>query len=734
MEESRVNESACQGVPIMPITDLEMVAYVEEEKRLVANVDSKMPALTRGRSYEIITGDYPIVMNYTAPRVHLDVESNRTYIKNHMFELRGQDRYIQITDDNKLSFRFLSNPDSNNTTQISEAKLWDYFEKPKVKTVAEVNPSEVDRNKRVLRACEKIAGFTYYPGQFEFYARVGSRDFGLIGAETGTGKTVGAISLVAMKAPKRALIVSLKGTSTSKTDSPSSMSPSQWAKEFRKFSPGTPIYELFSEKDYSRLKKDNGGELPRGVYLSYYEAMFINGGKESIPSSWDDSRLKREVGIKHNPDDIGRFDLAEGIGEEKNGIRCIVKPCLATIVSEEFEFIAYDEAHKGCNLSATTTQMMIRMQARYRYCFTATPIPNNVINLFSIMGWVCVEGWHRGGRRNLYWPYAREEQSRFADTFLTLEYDLTTNQERQAKKLRPLLPKSSPTISSPARLLKILRPTLAYISKKKCNPGLPSYTIHDIRVPMGKQQAAAYKHFMNRANIPHKGARMKAAIQISYLRGITAAPASMSYSSPFCTSNFNPKTVAALELIQDIRSKGEQVVVVSSRIDQTTAIIRYLGDKGIKCSRIDTTTDSSKHCIESDRFKRKETDVMFMGIKCAAGHDFPDCPNLIVVSLEYSYGAFNQTIGRVYRVNSKKHVNIYCILHKQTIEEAMFDVVSQKGDAANICLRGERVDINYRQVSADEILAASILSFKEECHSICEHELFDKFRLQLSTS
>ena len=73
---------------------------------------------------------------------------------------------------------------------------------------------------------------------------------------------------------------------------------------------------------------------------------------------------------------------------------------------------------------------------------------------------------------------------------------------------------------------------------------------------------------------------------------------------------------------------------------------------------------------------------MFMGIKCAMGHSFPDCPNLIIGSLEYSYGSLHQAKGRVDRVNSKKPATVYCVLNSASIEELMFDVVATKQDSA----------------------------------------------------
>ena len=94
-----------------------------------------------------------------------------------------------------------------------------------------------------------------------------------------------------------------------------------------------------------------------------------------------------------------------------------------------------------------------------------------------------------------------------------------------------------------------------------------------------------------------------------------------------------------------------------------------------------------------------------MGIKCAQAHSFPQCPNLIIGSLEYSCGTFEQAVGRIWRVNSPIEVHVWCVLHQGTIEEIMYDTVATKGDAAAICLRGERVPRDHKPVDLGEVLA-----------------------------
>ncbi len=720
----QVTASSC---PIMPVTDFETVAYADEEDHLVCK-KTKM-GFTKGRKYPLRTETYKFTEKFIRRKPHLDESAGKMYIAEHDCELSGTDRCVIIKNDSGEVYRFMDRPGDKNPRDCDEKILWDIFEKPIVKTVDDLFPEVVERNTQRLKTLELLADFTYYPGQVNYLARVGTKDYALIGGATGTGKSLMALSLIQLKSPKRALIIAPQGTLRAEEDSEDEVEfqVSQWVAEIRKFSPGRAVFELFSMDDYERVLRLNGGELPAGIYITYYQAFFSNGGREKAPDTWDDERLAKELNntwlggtaykLPPAPKNAANEKKywAETVGREVNGIRCIIAPCMATQIGHNFDMVCVDEAHVAANLGANLTQMLIRLQPKYRFLFTATPIPNIVINLFSLMGWLCVPDWYKGKILNPAWPYAREDGSKFASTFLSMERDLTQEDmnDEAAKKKTGKVTKASPIISSPARLLKILKPTMAYISKQDCKPGLPPAKVVDVRVPFGAEQMKLYSYFLNRANIPSKNALVRARMQLSYLRYICADPAGFTHGGPKVTSNFNPKTIAVMELVREILAKGDQVTIISARIGQTSTYVRMLTEAGVKVSRIDSTVGADKHSYESNAFKRGQTQVCVMGIKCASSHSFQQCPYLIIGSLEYSNGPYDQACGRIDRVNSPKQPTVYCVLHKFSYEETMFDTVATKDDSAKICLMGKRVPRLFKPVDLSEVLADSMAKFEQ---------------------
>lgn len=717
---AQVNTLAC---PIMPVTDFEHVAYADEEDELacIKTISEDNLQFTAGKRYALTTGSYKFTEKFTRNKVHFNEETQETYTREHDCQLSGSDRYIQFNDDKGRPTRFMDRPRESTGREYPESRLWEIFQKPDVKTVAELKPSFIEQNLAVLRSCELMSNYRYYVGQGKYLSRIATKDCGLAAAATGTGKTLMAISLLAMKGPTRALIIAPQGTMRSSEvedddEEAEEASASQWIQELNRFAPFLQVWEIFSYADFERILSLNGGELPPGVYVSYYQAMFQNGAKERCPQSWDDEKLNK-YGLSKG---LGQLELmddklhwCDSVGKEVSGIRCILEPCLATMIGHQFDMVMLDEAHVACNLGANLTQMLIRMQPKYRWALTATPIPNVVDNLFSIAGWICVDDWYKGDRRNAAWPYARHEQSRFTATFRTMERDYTQEAINVAKdpKNRGACIKDSPMISSPARLLKLLKPWMAYIGKADVNPDYIPPKIVDVRVAMGREQSVLYGHFLDRANIEASHPLVRARKQGAYLRGICCDPMHFRHGGPKVSSNLNPKVIAILELVRDILAAGEQVVIINSRVGLSDTLQEKLVEAGVPISRIDSTIPAEQHAYQANLFKKGKARVKLMGIKCASAYSFDACENEIIGSIEYSPGPLTQATGRIDRVTNKVQKKIYCILNKNSIEEIMFDTVATKDDAATICLKGQRVPRTFKPVDGSEILASAIEHF-----------------------
>ena len=529
--ERAIIEAAESEVPIMPVTDFELVAYAEADGSLVCEIEGirvarpqidrdtedrikKLNALiedeaatdgereaarrsvyrlgttkvtglfTKGRSYKVDSETYNFSESFEREKVHLEESTLRTYTSSHSCKLSGRERKVIIRDNFGDFHEFLDRPDPapkvsrevNGTTykvhQHPEPDLWDIFVRPVIQTVAEAMPDKIAYHNEVMDNLEMVGGFTFKPGQRDYLARFTCKDFGLPAAETGVGKTLLAIAASAMKGAAHTLIIAPQGTVVDSVNAETGeLSVAQWIEEINFFAPWADVYSFRSEAELNAHRLPDGS-LPNGYYITYYEALFRVGARESAPKSWSSKNIYplvgRDLPARHarEGDAHGGYRDLRRQRPQANGSQAWVSvagytkpspttrkprassasphPASLRNTAHEFDMVIADEAHKACNLNAQLTDALIRMQPKYKFAFTATPIPNKASNLFSLLGWLCVPDWYKGDRCNAAFPYRREDMGRFCDNFLSNERDLTAEDlAAQHNKSKPK-PKVSP--------------------------------------------------------------------------------------------------------------------------------------------------------------------------------------------------------------------------------------------------------------------------------------------------
>jgi len=239
-----------------------------------------------------------------------------------------------------------------------------------------------------------------------------------------------------------------------------------------------------------------------------------------------------------------------------------------------------------------------------------------------------------------------------------------------------------------------------------------------------------YKHWLNFDNIDAAGTQMVMK-QMQYLRGVCSSPDEGKHATEYeatgmlMPSPFNHKIIAVIETTISCLSRGEQVTIVYYSKGQGRVLSELLSSASIKHSRISGETKNKNK--ESVDFIKQETQVMLLSIGCAQALSWDQCPNLIIASLDWSYGKFNQALGRVYRLNSKVDVNIYCILIKDTIEELVYDKLVRKEDAAMTVMHGKRVPRKTKTMEPSELLAEHLFDWKDHGGLLAEYDLEEKY-------
>lgn len=682
--------------PVMPPTDYETLAYLDEHPVLKARLDCPHTFIP-GREYKVFYQFYNVDEPFLQNVVEFNKGQKSWLISQHHCTRTFRDRRVVVRTGPGSFVEFrppTQMPGKPNSSIFPDDSIWKYFERPHIPTVREVYPERYDRAIKILDTHALLSGITYYPGQKDYIARLACRDYGIPSAQTGTGKTLIALSLSVVQSSKRTLILAPKHTVKG------CHSVAQWEEEVHRFLPLAPVYRIFSHEDLRKVRQSDGS-LPFGIYLTYPEAYLTNAADECPPPG----------PVTSTPPE------REGIGEEHFGIRCVARPSLLTLTAHLFDMTILDEAHVMKNANAARTRQFLRIQTPYRYAMTATPVSNTLPDLCTLMGWTAVPDWHKDDRCNPAWPYSLSGCSAFAKVYLAQQTDHTRSDSHYNKhKVRRKFITRSPIVSEPLGFTRLVKPVIAHIDKQTCNPLVVPCIEHDVRVPFGERQENLYRFLLNPAHFP-MSRRGKALIQQAYLREACVDPSGLaqrmkrSFSFTYYPQScITPKMLRILEIAASCLRKKEQVVIIASRINQLSELEFLLHDAGIECSRMDSTVEDP--AAQAGKFKSGETRVLLMGIRMAQAHSFSNCPNLILASLEWTYSSKVQAMGRVWRMDSPRPVNIWCVLNRNSIEEVMYDRIASKAEASVLCLQGLRSPGSRIQSSPEALTIEHVLTYR----------------------
>jgi superfamily II DNA or RNA helicase len=302
---------------------------------------------------------------------------------------------------------------------------------------------------------------------------------------------------------------------------------------------------------------------------------------------------------------------------------------LSRVPPDHFDMIVVDEAHIAAASGTKTAAALFRMRPRLRFALTATPMPNHPADADNLCRWV---------RPDVEIP----------------QFKITDSTCMSAFACR-------------------LRHAIAPITKADVRPDIPPLTVvvHDVEPEPGFRER--YKAELLKLR-DTKCVGMARRLQIAALRNVCATSTA--------------KVEAIARSIESSRTLEPQFVVASARTAQTDMMEVRLRSGGFSVGRIDSTVSPAGHGASSSRFQNGQVQGLLMGIRSAFGHSFPDCRVIHVSSLEWSHGALEQALGRVYRVNSRWPVTAHVYLLKNTLEWEMFGRVCAKRNAIETTLFG----------------------------------------------
>lgn len=186
-------------------------------------------------------------------------------------------------------------------------------------------------------------------------------------------------------------------------------------------------------------------------------------------------------------------------------------------------------------------------------------------------------------------------------------------------------------------------------------------------------------------------------------------------------TDHNPKQTAIFKLIEELLSKGEQVVIMSPFQHFSESLYKRLLQASVSVCLLDGNTSPSKRGQLSKEFKRFKYAVMIGGIQSMGeGHSWDQCSNLIMPSLEWAFDKNRQAEDRVHRLTSMKPVTIYTMVTSNSIDQRLFSLYMEKSASSHLALDGKLFADRTEEVSLGQLLSEALESFDEKAETISE--------------
>ena len=184
------------------------------------------------------------------------------------------------------------------------------------------------------------------------------------------------------------------------------------------------------------------------------------------------------------------------------------------------------------------------------------------------------------------------------------------------------------------------------------------------------------------------------------LRQATACP------SLLTTQNVSScKVDRCVELIQELTSQGEKVVVLSVFKETLNELAAKLGEFRFSIN----TGDVPDAVVASNvsRFQDDPNEQIFLGTfpKCGTGYTLNSSMYMVCIDTPYTFSLFEQGYQRIHRVNNERPAFIKVLICEETIDERVWQIVETKKDLGEYLVDGVESDGNFSDEFTNELRA-----------------------------
>lgn len=341
--------------------------------------------------------------------------------------------------------------------------------------------------------------------------------------------------------------------------------------------------------------------------------------------------------------------------------------------SNKFGMIAFDEAHKAATKTSQQGTNLLKLDAPFKIAATGTLITNNPLSAYVPLSWTDNDRSILTTYKSQYCNFGGIHNAQVIG-FKNLE---VLQEEIQSCSLRRTLDQVRTDMPPKTVTLEVLEPDE---SQRKFYEAIKE----------GVKEEAD--------KIELKSANLLALT--TRLRQATACP------SLLTTQNISScKVDRCIELIQELTSQGEKVVVFS-------VFKETLNDLAAKLDqfRFSINTGDVPDAVVADnvsRFQDDPREQVFIGTwgKVGTGWTLNAASYLICIDTPYTAAMFDQGTDRIWRVNNDRPAFITVLLCGDTIDERVQEIIERKKELGEYLVDGVEFSGQLNSKLDDELRA-----------------------------
>ncbi|WP_042460151.1 DEAD/DEAH box helicase [Neobacillus dielmonensis] len=317
----------------------------------------------------------------------------------------------------------------------------------------------------------------------------------------------------------------------------------------------------------------------------------------------------------------------------------LVRREISWLERQSFHTVFFDEAQAFKNPLTQTARAVKRLQSRYRFALTGTPVENSLEELWSIYHVV------------------------FPELFLGLKEFSQLTREKVARRIRPFLLRriKEDVLSELPEKIESLESVELFAEQKKLYAAYLAKLRHDTLKRLDKDTI--------RKN------RIRILAGLTRLRQICCHPGLFVDGYKGSSSKFEQ----LMGILEESRQSGRRVLIFSQFTKMLGMIGRELTVKGMPFFYLDGQTPPEERVQICDRFNRGERDLFLISLKAGGtGLNLMGADTVILYDTWWNPAVEEQAADRAHRMGQKNTVQVIKLIARGTIEEKMNQLQEKK--------------------------------------------------------